>query len=382
MRRPARRARGRLYTRAIIAGGRSRGGAGPAERPARPRLGRPGYTQRVSEHPFRWGILSAAGIARKRFVPGVRAGAEGVVVAVASRDEGRARAFAAELGITRAHASYDALLADPEVDGVYIGLPNGLHAAWTIAAARAGKHVLCEKPLARRAEDAARMVAACREAGVLLMEAFMWRHHPQHARVKALLAEGAVGEPSVFRGTFGWAMTPERRAAGDVRLRADLEGGALMDVGCYPLNAARFIFESEPTEVAALGRVDPELGVDTAFAAVLRFPGGRLAVIDASFDVSRTFRYEVGGPRGSIVAERAFQPADDPAPIRILRDGEDAVEAVPGADPYALEADHFARSARAGRLLAPAEDGLAQARVVEALYRSAETGRAVRLDEG
>ena len=334
----------------------------------------------MSDHPFRWGILSTANIAKKRFIPGVRAGSEGTVVAIASRDADRARAAASELAIPRAHGSYEALLADSEVDGVYIALPNSLHAEWTIAAARAGKHVLCEKPLARRAAVVERMVAACREAGVLLMEAFMWRHHPQHARVKELVAAGTIGEPSIVRGTFGWAMTPERRASGDVRLRADLEGGALMDVGCYPLNAARFLFEAEPVEVVALQRVDPEHGVDTAFAAAIRFPGGRLAVIDTSFDVLRTFRYEVAGPLGSIVAERAFQPADEPAPIRILRDGEEDVELVPGADPYAREADHFARSVRAGRLLPPAEDGLAQARAIEALYRSAESGASVPLD--
>ena len=153
-----------------------------------------------------------------------------------------------------------------------------------------------------------------------------------------------------------------------------------MDVGCYPLNAARFLFEAEPTEVAALGRVDPEFGVDTQLAAALRFPGGRMAVVDTSFDTLRTMRYEVAGPRGSIVAERAFQPGADSAPIRIVRDGGEEVELVPGADPYALEADHFARGVRAGRLLPPAEDGLAQARAIEALYRSAETGGAVRLD--
>ena len=225
----------------------------------------------MPERPFRWGILSAANIARRRFVPGLLEGTEGQLGAVAARDGDRARAFASEFGIPRAYDSYDALLEDPEVDGVYIGLPNSLHAEWTVRAAAAGKHVLCEKPLARRAADVDRMAAACAEAGVLLMEAFMYRHHPQHARVRELVASGEIGEPAYFRATFSFAMDAERRSR-DVRVRPDLDGGAFMDVGCYTLNAARFLFDAEPIEVTALQRLDPALGVDTTFAALAALP--------------------------------------------------------------------------------------------------------------
>ena len=334
----------------------------------------------VAERPFRWGILSAANIARRRFVPGVRAGTEGEVVAVAARDGDRARAFAGDLDIPQAYDSYEALLADPNVDGVYIGLPNILHTEWTVRAAEAGKHVLCEKPLSRRAADVEQMVAACSKASVILMEAFMYRHHPQHVRVRELLAAGEIGEPTFVRATFSYAMPQERRAARDVRVQPELDGGAFMDVGCYALNAARLLFDAEPTEVTALQRRDEALGVDTSFAGLARFPGDRLALIEGSFDANGPARYEISGFRGSLLVERAFQPESNPSTITITRPGERYSVDVPGTDQFGQEADHFVRSVRAGHLLAPAENGLAQARALEALYKSAETGQAVRLD--
>jgi len=333
----------------------------------------------VADRPFQWGILSAANIARRRFVPGIQASAEGVAAAVAARDGDRARAFADELGIPRAYGSYEELLADPEIDGVYIGLPNSLHTAWTIRAAAAGKHVLCEKPLSRRASDVEQMVAACKDAGVILMEAFMWRHHPQHARVRELIQAGEVGELTFVRASHAFAMDDARRAIPDVRVQADLDGGSFMDIGCYALNAARYLFDAEPVEVSALQRKDHGLGVDTSFAALARFPGDRLALIDGSFDANGPQRYEITGFRGSIVVEPAFQPGPDGARIVINRGAERHEIEASGVDQYACEADHFVRSVRAGRLLPPAEDGLAQARALEALYRSAETGQAVQL---
>jgi predicted dehydrogenase len=333
----------------------------------------------VTPAPLRWGILSTARIARTRFVPGVRAGSEGTVAAVASRDAGRARAMATELSIPRAHGSYEALLADPEVDAVYIGLPNGLHPEWTVRAAAAGKHILCEKPVARTRADAESMAAAARRAGVILMEAFMYRLHPQHARVLDLIREGTIGDPVFVRATFCFAMARERREARDVRLHEGLHGGALMDVGCYAVNAARYLFGAEPVEVAALARRDPEFGVDTAFAGTMRFPGDRLAQIDGSFDASGTQRYEVAGAGGTIQVERAFLPGDGGGTVRINAGGSARVEEVPGGDQYGLEADHMARSVRAGRLLPPAEDGVLQAAVIEALYGSAAGGKAVSL---
>jgi predicted dehydrogenase len=194
-----------------------------------------------------------------------------------------------------------------------------------------------------------------------------------------LIAEGAIGEPAVVRASFHFAMYPERRALPDVRVQKDLDGGAFMDVGCYALNAARFLFDAEPIEVTALQRVDPTHGVDSTFAGILRFPGDRLALIDGGFDVQGPSRYEITGFGGAITAELAFQPDPARAFLTITRGGERTVEEIPGVDQYGLEADHFVQSVSAGRLLPPAEDGLAQARALEALYRSAESGQAVRL---
>ena len=333
------------------------------------------HTDANAGRTFRWGVLSTARIGRNRFIPGVRAGTESEVVAIASRDAARARSAAQELQIPRAHGSYEVLLADTEVDAVYIGLPNGMHPEWTIEAARAGKHILCEKPIARRRSDAERMAAACRDAGVLLMEAFMYRLHPQHARVRQLVADGAIGTPQFVRASFCFFMPPERRAQGDVRLQAGLEGGALMDVGCYAVNAARYLFGEEPETASAQQRIGDGLGVDTSFAGVLRFPGGRLALIDGSFDASGTQRYEIAGSGGTIVAERAFLPPLGKTTITVSAGSERRGEEVDSPDQYGLEADHFARSVRAGRLLPPAEDGVAQAAVIEALYESAGSGR-------
>lgn len=205
----------------------------------------------------------------------------------------------------------------------------------------------------------------------------MYRHHPQHARALELLREGAIGDPVYVRASFCFTFSQDRRAEGDHRLEPAQEGGGLMDVGCYAVNAARLIFGAEPLEVSAQQRVDPQFGVDTAFAGVLRFPGDRLALIDGSFDVSGTQRYEVAGPKGILQVERAYLPGDGPVTITLATGGQRRTVDVDGADQYALEVDHFAASVKAGHLLPPAEDGTAQAAVIEALYESAATRRAV-----
>jgi len=328
------------------------------------------------EPKLRWGILSTARIAQRLFMPGVQASAETELAAIASRDLNAARAVAAEFDIPRAYGSYDELLADDQVDAIYNPLPNSLHAQWTIRAAQAGKHVLCEKPLARSASDAHSAANACQEANVLLMEAFMWRHHPQHARVRALIESGEIGEPRTVRGSFTYVI-----AAGvpNVRLQSTLEGGSLMDVGCYPVNVARWVFGAEPLEVVAQQVVDPAFGVDTTFAGVLRFSDGRRALIDSSFAESGKGEYEISGTAGRLVVERAYRPDTHPGRIHVVKGDEHRIDEVPPADQFAAEADHFARSVRAGKLLPPAEDGVSQAHVIEALYSSAESGRVVSL---
>jgi predicted dehydrogenase len=320
---------------------------------------------------LRFGILGTAQIARTHFLPGIRASRRASVQAIASRDAARGQAFASEFDIPRVHSTYAALLADADVDAVYVPLPNSLHEEWTIAAARAGKHVLCEKPVAAHTATAQRMADACRDAGVVLMEAFMWRHHPQHRRVRELLDGGVVGDSNFVRASFTFVIDENHP---NVRLQHDLAGGSLMDIGCYGVNAARWAFEAEPEHASGQQSVDATHRVDMAFAGVLRFPGDRLAIFDSSFVRAPRNTYSVEGPLGTLHVEHAFRPDDDPARIVVVRPGQpDLIEEIPAANQFGLEIDHFAASVEAGRLLPPAEDGVAQARVIEALYASARS---------
>ena len=333
----------------------------------------------LRESKLRVGVLGAGVWAGRAHVPGWLRDPRCEVVAIADVELDRAQALAEESGVSEATTDWLSIIQRADIDAIDIATPSATHLELAMAAIEAGKHVLCEKPLSRRAADVEQMVAACEAAGVLLMEAFMFRHHPQHARVRELLAAGAIGEPAIVRASFAFAMPPARRALPDVRVQSGLDGGAFMDVGCYALNAARFLFDAEPLEVTALQRRDPLLNVDTSFAAVARFPGDRLALLDGSFDANGPSRYEITGFEGSILVERAYQPERQPSQITIVRGGERRTEEIAGTDQYGIEADHFARSVRVGHLLLPAENGLAQARAVEAMYRSAETGQSVRL---
>jgi predicted dehydrogenase len=321
--------------------------------------------------PVRWGVLSTAKIARA-ILGGARETAAAEVVAVASRDGERARAFAAEHGIPRTHASYEALLEDPDVEAVYVPLPNSLHLPWAVRALEAGKHVLCEKPLSRRAADVEEAFAAAERCDRLLMEGFMWRYHPQTERLVALLGEGAIGPLRVVRAAFGFSLAPE-----DVNVRWDaaLEGGALMDVGCYCVSALRLL-AGEPERVSA-ERVDGASGVDARMAAVLRFGGGVVGTFDCGFDVVPRAGIEVVGETGTIVS---LDPWHGAAPdISLLRPGREPEQiAAEAANPYGRELEDLSGAIREGR--APRlgrEDALGQARAIEALYRAADEGRAI-----
>ena len=316
--------------------------------------------------PLRLGLLSTARI-NGAILAGARA-AEGVeVVAVASRDEARGRAFAEANGIARAHGSYEELLADPEVDAVYNPLPNSLHVPWSIRALEAGKHVLCEKPMGRRAAEVEAAFDAAEAAGLMLSEAYMWRHHPQALRLRELLDEGAIGELRTIRAAFSFALD----APGDVRLETALDGGALMDVGCYCLSGARLVAGAEPEVVHAEQVVGGD-GVDVAFGAVLRFPGDVLAVFDCGFRGPPEHWLEVSGSQGTL---RLADPWHGREPvIELTRAGTGEAERIEceRADPYALELEDLAaavageRAPRLGR-----EDAVGQARAIESLYESA-----------
>ena len=319
---------------------------------------------------MRWGLLSTADI-NGAILEGARGTDEATVVAVASRERSRAEQYAREHGIERAHGSYEALLEDPEVEAVYVSLPNSMHVPWSVRALEAGKHVLCEKPLTRRAAEAEEAFAAAERAGQLLEEAFMWRHHPQTHRLRELLDAGAVGRLRLVRASFSFPLLD----AADIRMQTALDGGSLMDVGCYCLSGARLVAGTEPERVFGEQTLGGN-GVDVAFSAVLRFPDDVLGQFDCGFAVGRRHDLEAIGDEGSLYVA---DPWHGRTPvIEHERDGEvERIELEP-ANPYTHELEDFARAARGeAPPLLGAPDALAQARAIEALYASAESGRGV-----
>src|SRR3954471_877627 len=247
-----------------------------------------------SESRLRWGILGCARITRRGLIPGLRDSSSSMLHALASRDRATAQAWASEFQVPRAHGNYQELIDDPEVEAVYIPLPNELHKTWVLAAADAGKHVLCEKPLALDAAEARAMVEHCRARGVVLMEAFMWRHQPRTAALRHLVDEGAIGTLRLIRSSFSFSIDP-----GDWRLDQARGGGALWDIGCYGVSTARLFAGSEPESIKAQARFGPS-GVDMSLTANLRFPGGVLGLIDCSFEQPFRCVYELIGSRGVI----------------------------------------------------------------------------------
>jgi D-xylose 1-dehydrogenase (NADP+, D-xylono-1,5-lactone-forming) len=324
---------------------------------------------------MKWGLLSTANINRA-ILEGARGTDEATVVAVASRDRSRAEQFAREHGIERAHGSYEALLEDPDVDAVYNPLPNSMHVPWSLRALEAGKHVLCEKPLTRRAAEVEGVFAAAERSGRLLAEAFMWRHHPQTLRLRELLDEGVIGRLRLIRTLFSFPI--KHTEPPNIRLSPELDGGALMDVGCYCVSGARLVAGAEPERVAG-EQVLNDGGVDIAFSGTLRFPGDVLAQFDCGFALPHRHDLEAIGEGGSLYLA---DPWHGRAPgIVLTRDGAvETIEVAP-ANPYSHELADFARAARGE---APPrfglEDARAQARVLEALYASAESGSSVALE--
>ena len=316
-----------------------------------------------------WGVLSTARIAA-RLVQAATQTQEAEIVAVASRNEQAAQAFAQMHGIPRAHGTYEALLADPEVEAVYLPLPNGMHVEWTKRALEAGKHVLCEKPMDRRATHVERAFDLAQKRGLVLSEAFMWRHNPQTARLRELLDGGAIGDVRLVRAAFSFMLTREV----DVRLDPALHGGALMDVGCYCVSGARFVAGGEPLRVMAEVVTGPT-GVDMRLTGVLRFEDDVLATIDCGLDMTSRSELEVSGTEGRIVISDPWHCVDPG--IVVERGYEREVVEVAAADSYALELDDMAAAIRGERdpLLGRA-DAVGQARVIQALYRSAREGYA------
>ncbi|MEA2191522.1 MAG: D-xylose 1-dehydrogenase D-xylono,5-lactone-forming [Solirubrobacteraceae bacterium] len=320
--------------------------------------------------PVTWGILSTARIGAA-LVAGARQSQAADVVAVASRSAAAAQAYAQLHGIARAHGSYEELLADPDVEAVYVPLPNAMHVDWTLRALQAGKHVLCEKPMDRRPEQVQRAFDAADDAGLVLSEAYMWRHNPQAAGVRELLDEGAIGDVRLIRASFSFQLAGDA----DVRLDPALDGGSLMDVGCYCVSAARMVATGEPVAVSAEVVTGPT-GVDMRMTGLLRFGGDVLATIDCGFDVPARGSLEIVGSDGRILLE---DPWHCRRPQIVLERGlEREVIRLRPVDSYRLELDDVCAAIRDGRepLLGRA-DALGQARTIDALYRAAAEGRAV-----
>lgn len=326
----------------------------------------------------RWGILGTGRITRK-LAAATHAAAGAELVAIASRDGARAEAAAREMGIPTAYGSYDELLAAPDIDAVYNALPNALHAEWTTKAAAAGKHILCEKPLASGYGEAVAMFEAARQHQVFLMEAFMYRFHPQTITVGRLVAEGAVGNVRLVRSDFGFLL--DRPA--DVRWSAELAGGALMDVGCYPLSFARMLLGSAPKRVSAAARWSAG-GVDELLAATLEYADGTIAQLECDFVTAFHQKAQVHGDAGLIELERAFTMLPDkPTTIQLTRGAHFApVEtiAVPAVNHYQLQVEGFGRLIDHGHgdwPEMPLADTLDNLTTIAALYQSAREGRPI-----
>jgi predicted dehydrogenase len=318
---------------------------------------------------LRWGLLGTARINRA-LIPALRASPRSELVAVASRQPDKGAVYAREWQIPRV-LGYEEMLADRGIDVVYIPLPNSLHAEWTARAARAGKHVLCEKPLALSVEEVDAVVAAARATGVVVAEGFMYRHHPQTRRVKELVDSGAVGAVKLVRGAFTFDLTREV----DVRLTPALGGGSLWDVGCYPVSYARYLAGAEPAEAFGWQAVGPS-GIDEGFYGQLRFGPETFAQFDSGFRAAFRTRLEVVGRAGTIVVHRPFKPTPQES---ILVTRGDVTEEVPVTGPaelYLGEVEDMADAVLLGR---PPAISLAESRgnvaALVALYRSAREGR-------
>jgi D-xylose 1-dehydrogenase (NADP+, D-xylono-1,5-lactone-forming) len=320
----------------------------------------------MSYAPVKWGILSTANI-NGRVIPGAHASEKVELVAVASREQARADAYARTWEIPRAYGTYEALLSDPDVEAVYISLPNTLHCEWSIKALEAGKHVLCEKPMSRHPEEVVAAFDTADRAGLHLSEAFMYRHNPQTTKAKELVEQGAIGELRLIRSTFSYSLYD----TSNIRLQPEVEGGALMDVGCYNVSGSR-LFGGEPVRVSGEAWIGPS-GTDWVFAGTLRFPGDVIATFDCGTAMVERDELEVIGSEGSLFLDDPWHCLN---PVIELRRGGAAEQiGLEHVDSYRLELENLSDTIRGeAELLLARDDAVAQARTVEALYEAAASG--------
>ncbi|MBV9295214.1 MAG: Gfo/Idh/MocA family oxidoreductase [Acidobacteriaceae bacterium] len=325
----------------------------------------------------RWGVLGVAAIATKKVIPGMRKGARSEIVAIASRDFNRARFAAAQLDIPNAYGSYEELLADPAVDAVYNPLPNDLHVPWSIKAAKAGKHVLCEKPISLTVNEAAQLIKVRDTTGVKIGEAFMVRTHPQWLRAREIVRNGDIGELRTITSTFSYF----NRDPANIRNIRSMGGGAVMDIGCYPITMSRFLFGREPARVASILDRDPDMSTDRLSSAILDFAPGQ-ALFTCSTQLVPFQRMQILGTTGRIEIEIPYNiPPDQPSRIFIDNGAELAgrsarIEEFATADQYTIQGDAFSQAIQEnGDVPVPLEDALANMKVIEAVFRAAESSR-------
>jgi len=326
---------------------------------------------------LRWGVLSTANIGVKKVIPAMQRGEFSTVAAIASRDPGKARTVAAQLGVPTAYGSYEELLADPAIEAIYNPLPNDLHVPWTIRAAEAGKHVLCEKPLSLTLAEAESLLAVRTRTGVLIGEAFMIRTHPQWLRTRALIGEGRIGALRSVTAVFSYF----NNDPSNIRNQMECGGGALYDIGCYCIQSARCGFGQEPTRACGLIERDPAFGTDRLTSALLDFPGGH-AIFTCSTQFAPYQRVHFLGTKGRIEIEIPFNaPPDRPTRI-FVDDGSDlfgggiATETFPVVDQYTLQGDAFSRAVLEGTPIPVSlEEGIANMAVIEAIFQSAQSGQ-------
>jgi D-xylose 1-dehydrogenase (NADP+, D-xylono-1,5-lactone-forming) len=323
-------------------------------------------------HVVRWGVIGCGNIARHAVCPAINWAGGATLQAVASREGARASGLAGTLGAASCHGSYEELLADPAVDAVYIGLPNGLHEKWTLRCLEAGKHVLCEKSLALTLGEARTMGEAARARGLRLMEAYMYRHHPQWETIRALLRDGRVGEPRFLRAGLMGDLTGDPT---NHRWSPTLGGGALFDVTCYGINVVRYLLGAEPLAVTAWGDMACE-GVDRSTGAILDFGGGVSAQVHGSLVHFGHQFCEIVGTRGRIIVESPFIPGWEPTRIHLRDAGGDETFVAPGANHYLHMIEHFGLCMQdASRPLEPGEIGIPQAAVLQSIQQSITQGR-------
>jgi len=325
----------------------------------------------------RWGVLGAANIALKKVIPAMQNGERTKIVAVASRDRDRARRAADALQIPKAYGSYEELLADPGIEAIYNPLPNHLHVPWSIKAAEAGKHVLCEKPLSLSVAEGRRLIEVRDRTGVKIGEAFMVRTHPQWLRTREIVRSGEIGELKAILSVFSYF----NRDPSNVRNIQEIGGGGVMDIGCYPITMSRFLFEREPVRASGLIELDPDFKTDRLSSAMLDFAPGH-AVFTCSTQLVSFQRMQIFGTKGRIEIEIPYNiPPDRPSRI-FVDDGSQLagrsarVEEFPAADQYTIQGDVFSRAIQDnGAVPVPLENALANMAAIEAVLRSGKTGQ-------